>query len=212
MSDAEIDIKMPDEELPEPGDYPPSGGNAYGKQPSDPLAEQDYDSPDEDADEEPVLSVKEIVPDEEVFLDPPPQAAPKKEKVKKPRKPPSEKQLAHLAKIRVKALEAKKAKQAPKKVVKAQADDDYEVVEEPKEVNKVGQKTIKANGSLVNLSQDDLRQLQYEAIHGYDTMRKKRKEEKKVRVAKEQHDKKVYSTISKAINPSADDAWGVCFQ
>ena len=200
MSDnAEIDIAMPEEPVVD-----------------DPLEGEDYQSPDEDAEDganEPELIVKEIVPDDNVFLGAKEQAAPKKEKVKKPRKPPSEKQLAHLAKIRVKALEAKKAKQAPKKVIKmkvAEIQEDYEEVEEPKGVNKVGK--IEGNGGLVNLSQDDLRRLQYDAIHGYDTMRKQRKEEKKVRVAKEQQEKQVYATISKAVNPSADDAWGICFQ
>ena len=112
MSDAEIDIAMP--ENPEPGE-----------QPEDPLEDEEYEGVDdpepkeetEEAEAQVELEVKEIVPDEEVFLDAPKQAPPKKQRA---RKPPSEKQLAHLAKIRVKAVEAKRAKNAAKKSIKAE--------------------------------------------------------------------------------------------
>tara|TARA_R110001592_G_scaffold22253_8_gene88806 strand:+ start:6510 stop:7109 length:600 start_codon:yes stop_codon:yes gene_type:complete len=199
MSDAEIDIAMP--ENPEPGE-----------QPEDPLEDEEYEGVDdpepkeetEEAEAQVELEVKEIVPDQEVFLDAPKQAPPKKQRA---RKPPSEKQLAHLAKIRVKAVEAKRAKNAAKKSIKA------EVSEVPQKKSiKAKEVPVDAEGGLVHLTQEQLRQLQYEAIYGYDTMRKERKTKKKAAEAKDKQEKQVYAAVSKAINPSADDGWGVCFQ
>ena len=201
MSDAEIDIAMP--ENPEPGE-----------QPEDPLEDEEYEGVDdpepkeetEEAEANVELEVKEIVPDHEVFLDAPKQALPKKQRV---RKPPSEKQLAHLAKIRVKAVEAKRAKNAAKKSIKA------EVSQQGAEKKSIKAKEVpvEAEGDLVHLTQEQLRQLQYEAIHGYDTMRKERKTKKKAAEAKDKQEKQVYAAVSKAINPNVDDdGWGVCFQ
>tara|TARA_R110000796_G_scaffold141434_2_gene257840 strand:- start:84 stop:698 length:615 start_codon:yes stop_codon:yes gene_type:complete len=204
MSDAEIDIAMP--ENPEPGEQPedPLEDEEY-EGVDDPAGQQTKDDDDTEANVE--LEVKEIVPDQEVFLDAPKQAPPKKQRA---RKPPSEKQLAHLAKIRVKAVEAKRAKNAAKKSIKA------EVSEVPQKksikAKEVPEKFVDAEGGLVHLTQEQLRQLQYEAIHGYDTMRKERKTKKKAAEAKDKQEKQVYAAVSKAINPSADDGWGVCFQ
>ena len=213
MSDAEIDIAMP--ENPEPGE-----------QPEDPLEDEEYEGVDdpagqqtkeetEEAEAQVELEVKEIVPDEEVFLDAPKQAPPKKQRA---RKPPSEKQLAHLAKIRVKAVEAKRAKNAAKKSIKAvevssQEKKSIKAKEMPQASRPQGEKFVDAEGGLVHLTQEQLRQLQYEAIHGYDTMRKDRKTKKKAAEAKEKQEKQVYAAVSKAINPNIDDdGWGVCFQ
>ena len=88
-------------------------------------------------------------------------------------------------------------------------DDDTEV---PQASRPQGEKFVDAEGDLVHLTQEQLRQLQYEAIHGYDTMRKERKTKKKAAEAKDKQEKQVYAAVSKAINPSADDGWGVCFQ
>ena len=203
MSDAEIDVEMP--EVPQPN-----------TDPEDPLEDQEYDAVDDPGSEDeesdalptPKLEVKEIVPDGDVFLNAKHQAPPKKAKV---RKPPSEKQLAHLKKIRVKALEARKAKQSQKvKPQKKNKIDSYQPGAEEYEVQ--DEKPIKGNGSLVHLTQDELRQLQYEAIYGYDTMRKARKEKKRNTQAKEQAEKKAYQAVAKAVQPHDNDGWGVCFQ
>ena len=134
MSDAEIDIAMP--ENPEPGEQPedPLEDEEY-EGVDDPAGQQTKDDDDTEANVE--LEVKEIVPDQEVFLDAPKQAPPKKQRA---RKPPSEKQLAHLAKIRVKAVEAKRAKNAAKKSIKAEVSE----VPQKKSISPFDPRTIKA--------------------------------------------------------------------
>jgi hypothetical protein len=154
------------------------------------------------------------VPDAEVFKDATDQAPPKRKK-----REISEKQKAHLAKIRVKALEAKKAKanekkankvpvKSAKKVYEQQIEDDYSEDEydiDPPVVDK--------GSMLVSLTPQQLRQLQIEAIYGYDTIRKDRKAKKKEQQAKEQQEQKAYQAVSRAVNrPIDDDGWGVCFQ
>jgi len=58
-----------------------------------------------------------------------------------------------------------------------------------------------------------LRQLQYEAIYGYDSMRKERKAKKREAQAEEKAREKTYQAVSRAVNrPVDDDGWGVCFQ
>jgi len=194
MSDAEIAVDMP--ENPEPN-----------VQPEDPLpvSEGVDEEPDEveEEDAKVEMKVKEIVPDAEVFKDAIGQAPPKRKK-----RPISEKQREHLAKIRVKALEAKKAKKANKQPVKSAKKVYEEQVEEEHEPVEVPQES-----GLYQLSQDQLRELQFQAIHGYDTLRKKQKAEKKKKEAEEQHAKKTYQAVHRAVHrPVDDDGWGVCFQ
>jgi hypothetical protein len=143
------------------------------------------------------LVIKPVVDDTEIFKD-----APVKKTRK--RKPPSEKQLAHLAKARAKAQEMKKARdllkagQTEKKAVKAkdtrpQADEKESLV--------------------LHLSRDELKKYTEDAIEGYDTKRKARKAVKKQ--AQEEYAKanKVNRTIARAIGqPDPDDMWSVCFQ
>ena len=205
MTDAEIDVQMP---------TPP----APNVQPEDPLKVNkpvdndpvDEDIPDDEEDTGMTMKIKEIVPDNEVFKDASGQAPPKRKK-----KEISEKQKAHLAKIRVKALEAKKAKaqgndkpKSAKKVYEQKIEEEYSASEDEEPVVQVP-----ANSSLITLSQDQLRKLQFEAIYGYDTIRKARKEEKKKVKAQEEHERKTYQAVSRAINrPVDDDGWGICFQ
>ena len=199
MSDADIDVDMPEQEMPLPNE-----------QPEDPLplTEGVDEDPASEEDEAPAveMKIKEIVPDAEVFNDAEAQAPPKKARVKRPI---SDKQRAHLAKIRIKAVEAKKAKakakpqKSAKKVYEEQVEDEHE------EVDNVPPQ--KMGG--ITLSPDELRQLQYEAIYGYDTHRKAQKAEKKKKEAQDAHEKKTYRAVANAINrPVDDDGWGVCFQ
>lgn len=196
MSDAEIAVDMP--ENPEPN-----------VQPEDPLPVNEGvdEEPEEVVEEEDAkveMKIKEIVPDAEVFKDATDQAPPKRKK-----RPISDKQREHLAKIRVKALEAKKAKQkankqpvkSAKKVYEEKVEEEHQEVEVPKE------------SQLYHLSQDQLRELQFQAIHGYDTLRKQQKAEKKKKQAEEQHAQKTYQAVHRAVNRQVDDdGWGVCFQ
>ena len=195
MSDAEIAVDMP--ENPEPN-----------VQPEDPLpvsegVDEEPDAVEEEEDAKVEMKVKEIVPDAEVFKDAIEQAPPKRKK-----RPISEKQREHLAKIRVKALEAKKAKQKAKQPPVKSAKKVYEEqVEEDHSVD------VPVESKLYHLSQDQLRELQFQAIHGYDTLRKKQKAEKKKKEAEEQHAKKTYQAVHRAVHrPVDDDGWGVCFQ
>lgn len=183
-------------------------------QPEDPLKDNEHPLEEPTDDDEPVeidMKIKEIVPDNEVFNDASGQAPPKRKK-----REISEKQKAHLAKIRVKALEAKKAKKAhqpvksAKKVYEQKVEEDhyeYSASEDDEPVVKVP-----ANSSLITLSQEQLKQLQFEAIYGYDSIRKARKEEKKKEQARKEHEHKTFQAVSRAINrPVDDDGWGVCF-
>ncbi len=203
MTDAEIAVNMPEEQF------------IPNEQPEDPLPVNEgvNEVPDEveEEDAKVEMKIKEIVPDNEVFNDAMEQAPPKRKK-----RPVSEKQKAHLAKIRVKALEAKKAKKAnkppvksAKKVYEKQIEEEYD--EPPGNV--MDMPTPDKDSSLIHLTQQELRQLQYEAIYGYDTMRKDRKAKKREAQAKAEHEKKTYQAVHRAVHrPVDDDGWGVCFQ
>jgi len=66
---------------------------------------------------------------------------------------------------------------------------------------------------LYSLTPQQLRQLQMDAIYGYDTIRKDRKQKKKAQQAKEAQEQKAFQAVSRAVNrPIDDDGWGVCFQ
>lgn len=204
MSDAEIDVDMPEQQIPAPNEQP--------EDPLPPSEGVDEDPEEDEPDEVVEMKIKEIVPDAEVFNDAEAQAPPKKARAKRPI---SDKQRAHLAKIRVKAAEAKKAKskakpKSAKKVYEEKVEDEHEEVDElPLGSAKAGPEKI---GS-INLTPAELRQLQYEAIYGYDTHRKAEKAERRKKEAQEAHEKKTYQAISRAVNrPVDDDGWGVCFQ
>lgn len=203
MSDAEIDINMPD--VPPPNE-----------QPEDPLppskgVNEMPEKAQDDDDAKVEMKIKEIVPDNEVFKDATDQAPPKRKK-----REISEKQREHLAKIRVKALEAKKAKQqgnkvpvkSAKKVYEQQIEDEYS----DEEYDMPAPKPEK-DSMLYSLTPQQLRQLQMDAIYGYDTIRKDRKAKKKAQQAKEAQEQKAFQAVSRAVNrPIDDDGWGVCFQ
>jgi hypothetical protein len=221
MSDAEIDINMPEQANDVPlrdNDIP-----MPNIQPEDPLprtrgVDNDPDDVDDDPEDTKVgMRIKEIVPDAEVFKDATDQAPPKRKK-----REISEKQKAHLAKIRVKALEAKKAKanekkannvpvKSAKKVYEQQIEDDYSDTESAE--YDIDPPVVDKGSMLVSLTPQQLRQLQIEAIYGYDTIRKDRKAKKKEQQAKEQQEQRAYQAVSRAVNrPIDDDGWGVCFQ
>jgi hypothetical protein len=219
MSDAEIDINMPNvpsrDDIPVPNEQPedPLSGNAV---PSKGVNEMPEKADDDDAKVE--MKIKEIVPDNEVFKDATDQAPPKRKK-----REISEKQREHLAKIRVKALEAKKAKQqgnkvpvkSAKKVYEQQIEDEYsdEEYDMPKATYGMPAPKPEQDSMLYSLTPQQLRQLQMDAIYGYDTIRKDRKQKKKAQQAKEAQEQKAFQAVSRAVNrPIDDDGWGVCFQ
>ncbi len=202
MSDADIDVDMPEQDMPLPNE-----------QPEDPLPPtegvDDMPEDDEGQDEEVEMKIKEIVPDKEVFSNAEAQAPPKRKK-----RPISEKQREHLAKIRVKALESKRAKAKANKKPKS-AKKVYEEKVEDEHSDEEAQDPLPPPQKIggITLSQDQLRQLQYEAIYGYDSMRKERKAKKREAQAEEKAREKTYQAVSRAVNrPVDDDGWGVCFQ
>jgi len=187
---------------------------------------------------------REIPEEEEVFTDPPaPKVAPvleedeppneftqKKGKRKYTRtKPMSDKQKAHLAKIRQIAIEKRKAEKerklkekeeaviakAEKKILdkkkkeeeKAQAEQAQAQAEQkPKEKP---QAVIQHNG----FTKDDLDNAVLSAISQYDTLRKQRKKEKVEKESKQREEDKMRATLARAIQPqkTASDPWRSLF-
>ena len=152
--------------------------------------------------------------------------------VKKPRKKRvmTDEAKAKLAIARAKGLETRKRnaelrkqakleKQQEKEIVKAvrkkrvaklkkelDEPEQEEVIkrEEPKKVQFV-EKVVERG-----YTQDDMNKAISKALEVNETARKARKAEKKKRQAEEQHQKKIFNTVSKAVNPH--DAWNFCFE
>jgi len=194
MNNADLDITPP--EVPEPNEQP-DDPLEYAEQP-DPVEQEIV----EEEEELPLPQVKPIVPDNAVFDDAPAQAPPKRAK-----RPISDKQREHLAKIRVKALEAKRAKQSQKpknksakKVYEEQVEEEHEYVPEPVKPAR--------DSPLYQLTQKQLRDLQMEAIYGYDMVRKDRKQKKQQALAEEEQKQQTFQAVNRAVgggNPSVFD-------
>ena len=120
-------------------------------------------------------------------------------------------------------IKAKKAKQeankvpvkSDKKVYEQQIEDEYsdEEYDMPKATSGMPAPKPEKDSMLYSLTPQQLRQLQMDAIYGYDTIRKDRKAKKKAQQAKEAQEQKAFQAVSRAVNrPIDDDGWGVCFQ
>jgi len=173
------------------------------------------------------LELKQVVDEKVIFSDEVTEDPPSPPSKKK--KPLSDKQRAHLKKAREKALATRKAKAAERKKVEEvkRAEREKKRLErEQKQIKKEDndfekQKKIQESvpppssqvpSSLRQLSEQDIMKLQQAAIENYEVTRKARKQKKKEAEAKANHDKKVYQSISKAVNSNPDDVWSVCFQ
>jgi hypothetical protein len=131
----------------------------------------------------------------------------------------SEEQKQKLAEARKKALEVRKAKAQQRKAEK-------DLIQQEKELTKkVRQKKVEKmkdeieNDNVVETKQvsttpmftkEDLDRAVLNGIAGYDKIRKAQKKEKKEAQAEEERKKKIFNTISKAIDPEMD-MWGHCF-
>jgi len=162
------------------------------------------------------LIIKPIIEDEVIF----------KPKVKRKA---TEKQKEHLAKAREKALATRRAnaekKKAEREIIQQQKDlkkqermEKLRLKEEQKELKQIQQEIhIKKQtptpmpAPQPTFTQDDILKIQEQAISNYESKRKAKKEAKKKALDQEQHDKKVYQSISKAIKPH-EDIWASCFQ
>ena len=185
---------------------------------------------------------REIPEEEEVFTDPPaPKVAPvleedeptneftqKKGKRKYTRtKPMSDKQKAHLAKIRQIAIEKRKAEKerklkekeeaviakAEKKILdkkkKEEEQQEKQAQAEQAEKEKPKPAVIQQNG----FTKDDLDNAVLSAISQYDTLRKQRKKEKIEKQQKQKEEDKMRATLARAIQPqkATHDPWRSLF-
>ena len=163
-----------------------------------------FEYSDEEAEEEEPLPVepKKKLQREEVFKTPKVMAVNEPIKEKKKRKPPSERQLAALAKARenmkLKREEAKrlKAEGKPTPASKRKQKQQKEVKEE-----------IQKQGQLY--TQDQIASITANAIEQYDMKRKARKEQKAVTKEKDNQEQKVKETLSRAMGmaPPQRDMW-----
>ena len=162
-----------------------------------------YSDEEEIEEEEPLpVEPKKKLQREEVFKTPKVMPVNEPVKEKKKRKPPSEKQLAALAKARenmkLKREEAKrlKAEGKPTPASKRKQKQQKEVKEE-----------IQKQGQLY--TQDQIASITANAIEQYDMKRKARKEQKAVTKEKQIQEQKVKETLSRAMGmaPPQRDMW-----
>lgn len=184
----------------------------------------EVEEPADDIAEE--LELKQVVDEKVIFSDEVSEDPPSPPSKKK--KPPSAKQREHLKKAREKALATRRAKAAERKKVEEakRAEREKKRLErEEKQIKKEESEFMKQKklqettpaptqvpSSMRNLTEEDIIKLQQRAIEDYEVKRKARKQKKKEAEAKANHDKKVYQSISKAVNSNPDDVWSVCFQ
>ena len=148
--------------------------------------------------------------------------APKKKRVL------SEKQKAHLAKAREKALAKRRANKEIKDKAKAIKEEERKVkfekeekrvavMEEAKEIIKQKEEeTLVMKSDIMDknsyIQKDDLQEIMYQGIMRYDALRKQRKQEKKQVQQEQRHQQQVLNTIQKANGvPKLGGHYGNCF-
>ena len=167
----------------------------------------------------PELEVKPVIDDKVVFAN-----KDEDEDEPLPPSPPSKKasvkQRDHLKKAREKALETRRAKAKERKAVEEEKKVERQRKREEKEKNiiekedkehKKTEVSVKPHSYMNEFTPEQLVELQQKAIENYEVKRKARKKVKKETQAKEQADKKVYESITKAVGP-VDDVWADCFR
>ena len=161
--------------------------------------------PEESVVEEPAggdndLRIKPVIDDIDIFKD---------AKPKRKRKPPSEKQLAHLAKAREKATASRKAKtEAKQKATKKVAFDDVLQKTDPRP----RREGATQESLLLHLTRQELLEIQQQAIEGYDSKRKARKKVKQDAQEEVRKANLVNRSIRKAVRqPDPDDFFADCF-
>jgi hypothetical protein len=132
------------------------------------------------------------------------------EKPVKKKRQMSEKQLQHLARIREKGQKALKEKRELDKKFKAEGKkpppskrSKKKVISDPKGQGENKDPPIQQS----SLNKQDIEDITTNAIDRYEVKRKARKEEKKKKQATENHQKKVQTTIQKALGQE-QDIWG----
>ena len=228
-------IEMPPPPEPEPQVLPDSG-DASDKE----LIKELLDEAPEENVSTDIVEVEErdIPSEDDVFDDPPPSVKPLKEpefselpeekprgKRKYTRKAPmSEKQKAHLERIRKIAQEKKKAERERKAKEKEEAQikkaeekikkqKEKELQKEKEEAEKINNTPPPAQPQGNYFTKEDLDKAVLNAVSTYDTYRKAQKKEKRERLAKEEADRKMKETIQRAIQPQSapSDPWRSLF-
>ena len=229
-------IEMPAPPEPEPQVLPDSG-DASDKELIKELLDE---APEENNISSDIVEVEErdIPSEDDVFDDPPPSVKPLKEpefselpeekpkgKRKYTRKAPmSEKQKAHLERIRKIAQEKKKAERERKAKEKEEAQikkaeekikkqKEKELQKEKEEAEKINNTPPPAQPQAQYFTKEDLDKAVLNAVSTYDTYRKAQKKEKRERLAKEEADRKMKETIQRAIQPQSapSDPWRSLF-
>jgi len=228
-------IEMPPPPEPDPQVLPDSG-DASDKE----LIKELLDETPEENISSDIVEVEErdIPSEDDVFDDPPPSVKPLKEpefselpdekpkgKRKYTRKAPmSEKQKAHLERIRKIAQEKKKAEKERKEKEKEETQirkaeekikkqKEKELQKEKEESEKINNTPPPAQPQGQYFTKEDLDNAVLGAVATYDKYRKQQKKEKKERLAKEEADRKMKETIQRAIQPQSapSDPWRSLF-
>ena len=166
----------------------------------------------------PVISDKVVFGDEEEIPSPPPT----KKQVA------SEKQREHLKKAREKALATRRANSAGRKAAEEEKKAERQRKREEKDIALIKKEEqehqlkqskpkqdvkveVKPHSYMNEFTPEQIMELQTKAIENYETKRKASKKLKKEEIAKENADKKIYESISKAVGPISDP-WADCFR
>tara|TARA_R110000764_G_scaffold99400_4_gene184065 strand:+ start:635 stop:1345 length:711 start_codon:yes stop_codon:yes gene_type:complete len=184
--------------------------------------------------DEPELEVKPVISDKVVFGDEEEIPSPKSTK----KQIASDKQREHLKKAREKALATRRANSAgrkkleeEKKALRQQKREEKEkaLIEKEEKQHQLKQSKpevakqpaslatpepkveVKPHSYMNEFTPEQIMELQTKAIENYETKRKASKKIKKEEIAKENADKKIYESISKAVGP-VSDPWADCFR
>ncbi len=167
-----------------------------------------------------IVKEKEIIAQDEIFDKvKKKESLPEVKPVKKPKRQISEAQRERLAKGREKALANRRAKAKAKKEEKEKSLIPEELKEEFKKSAVASSEPPSGNlkpQSTPQITKDDILDLtakaSQKALEDYEIVRKKRKQEKKVKLAEEKHRQQVRQTIQTAVKgPSRDTTFDFCF-
>ena len=144
------------------------------------------------------------------------------------KRPASDKQKEHLKKARIKALETRRRNKKAKDEANGIFDDTPPTPkvsvdpDPPKLSAPPTQEQLPAFHSpkpqpapepvFMGYTQDEMNEAVFNGIQKYDSLRKTQKKEKKVRLAKEEHDRRVVAKIAQAVGPTHQtDPWSSVF-
>ena len=185
----------------------------------------DFEEEVKEVKEEPELEVKPVISDKVVFGSEAEEEIPSPKPTKK--QVASDKQREHLKKAREKALATRRANSAgrkkleeEKKALRQQKREEKEkaLIEKEEQEHQLNQSKpeakveVKPHSYMNEFSQEQIMELQQQAIENYEVKRKKAKQVKKEAQQKENADKKIYESISKAVGPTQECAWEACFR